>query len=169
MITCPCLFAANQYQLPHATLRMLDRDQADALAQSLVRMDPWLTLGYSRAALREYLEREDPGLHRYALEYEATLAGTLCVRYPWLLGPYVELLVVLPTSQGRGLGREVLLWLEQEVLSASKNLWALVSAFNSRARRFYRLCGYVEVVEIPDLVKEGFNEVLLRKSLDVSP
>jgi diamine N-acetyltransferase len=165
----PGLFAAEQHQLPHVTLRLLDRGQADPLAQNLARMDPWLTLGYSRATLCDYLQREDPGLHRYALVYEGKPAGSLCVRYPWLLGPYVELLAVLPGSQGRGLGREILLWLEQEVLPASRNLWALVSAFNSRARCFYRLCGFVEMVELPDLVKEGVNEVLLRKSLGVSP
>ena len=164
----PGLFAAEQYRLPHATLRLLQRDQADLLAQSLVRMDPWLTLGYTHAALRDYLQREDPGLHRFALDCEGELAGTLCVRYPWLLGPYMELVAILPADQGRGLGREILLWLEQEALPASRNLWALVSAFNSRARGFYRLCGFVEVVELPDMVKKGFNEVLLRKPLDVS-
>jgi GNAT superfamily N-acetyltransferase len=169
MSLCPGLFAADQYRLPHGTLRILQQDQADHLAGSLIQMDPWLTLEYTRTALRNYLQREDPGLHRFAVEYEGMPAGTLCVRYPWLLGPYVELLAVLPASQGQGLGREVLVWLEQEVLPASRNLWALVSSFNSRARRFYQSCGFVEVVELPDMVKKGFNEVLLRKRLGVSP
>jgi GNAT superfamily N-acetyltransferase len=165
----PRLFVADQYQLPHGTLRILQQDQADLFARILVQMDPWLTLGYTRTALRDYLQREDPGLHRFAFDCAGELAGTLCVRYPWLLGPYVELLAILPAGQGRGLGREVLGWLEQEVLPASRNLWALVSAFNKRARGFYRLCGFVEVVELPDMVKKGFNEVLLRKPLGVSP
>ena len=81
----------------------------------------------------------------------------------------LEAIGILPAFQGKRLGREIILWLEQEVLPASSNLWALVSAFNSQARGFYRSCGFVEVVELTDLVKEGVNEVLLRKSLGVSP
>jgi hypothetical protein len=33
----------------------------------------------------------------------------------------------------------------------------------SSAHRFYRLCGFDELVELPDMIKEGRNETLLRK------
>jgi len=165
MNVCRRPFAAEHYELSNLRLDILQRDQAEAIVQQMVLADPWQTLGYSRPGLRDYLLRDDPGLHRFALESEGDLAGTLCVRYPWLLGPYLELVAILPSCQGRGLGREAMTWVEQEATTVSRNLWALVSVFNVQARRFYRLCGFVEVTELPDLVKRGYNEILLRKVL----
>ena len=94
----------------------------------------------------------------------AGLAGAMTVRWPWLHGPYLELLAVLPEAQGRGLGGALLGWLIAQVPS-SRNLWVAVSAFNTGARRFYARHGFVEVGTVPGLVRDGFDEILLRKAL----
>jgi ribosomal protein S18 acetylase RimI-like enzyme len=59
------------------------------------------------------------------------------------------------------LGREILERLENH--SESPNLWTSVSAFNLRALKFYATVGFVKVGMLPDLVRLGFNEILLRK------
>jgi ribosomal protein S18 acetylase RimI-like enzyme len=41
----------------------------------------------------------------------------------------------------------------------------MVSAFNEGARRFYVRHGFVEVGTVSGLVREGFDEVLMRKAL----
>ncbi len=81
-------FAGDCFDLPSSRLIRLQPQHADAIAEQLAAMDPWLTLGYSRPVLHAYLLRDDPALHRYALECSGDLAGLLCVRHPWLFGPH---------------------------------------------------------------------------------
>jgi GNAT superfamily N-acetyltransferase len=75
-------------------------------------------------------------------------------------------LALFDPHQGKGLGFEIMSWLEKEARPASQNLWALVSAFNTKGRAFYQRAGFVELVPLTDLVKAGCDEILLRKRLD---
>jgi ribosomal protein S18 acetylase RimI-like enzyme len=88
-------------------------------------------------------------------------AGIVCCRYPWLFGPFLELLALYPQFQGHGCGREILDWLEEP--AAFTNLWTTVSSFNLRALNFYIKFGFVEIGSLPNLVRPGFDEILLRK------
>jgi ribosomal protein S18 acetylase RimI-like enzyme len=128
-------------------------------------MDPWRTLGYRPENLLNYLHRKDAGLDRHAIVIEGRTAGVLSVRYPWLMGPYIELFAVLPGYSGRGLGEEVLKWVESRFQANSRNLWATVSAFNTLARTFYQRQGFEEVAPLKELVAAGLDEILLRKNL----
>jgi GNAT superfamily N-acetyltransferase len=130
----------------------------------MASMDPWRRLGYGVSALQRYLVTDSPALVRHEIAVEGECAGVVAVRAPWLRGPYLELLAVLPAHQGRGIGAAVLRWLEAEAAPA-RNLWVMVSAFNEGARRFYARHGFVEVGAVPGLVREGFDEVLMRKAL----
>lgn len=131
-----------------------------ALAAALAGLDPWRSLGYSAAGLAAYLAREDAALNRVALERDGRAAAVLALRRPWLRGPYIELLAVLPEAQGAGLGHALVEWAAAQ---AGGNLWACVSAFNQSARAFYARTGFAEVAVLPDLVREGFDEILLRR------
>lgn len=146
-------------------------DEAEAIASMLAAQDPWRTLGYGADALARYLRREDPGLHRFAVVLDETpaagaAAGVVCVRYPWLRGPYIELIGFAASAQGRGLGGAIIGWMESEVRGLAANLWAFVSESNAGARRFYAAHGFAEVVPVDDLVAPGHAEILLRKRLD---
>ena len=143
----------------------LESHEVPELATALAALDPWNTLGYSPAALTRYLTRPDPALHRYALRARDTTAGVLSVRHPWLLGPYLELLAILPAHQDQGLGRKALRWIEEHPEWHPKNVWVTVSDFNERARAFYRRAGYCEVAALPGLVSPGRAEILLRKEI----
>jgi diamine N-acetyltransferase len=139
---------------------------AEELASELARMDPWLRLGYSAQTLARYLAAREPGRHSFALMEEDDLLGCFSLRNPWLRGPLLELLAILPRAQNRGLGGRLLLWLGEWASSrAHPNLWTLTSDFNESARRFYRKHGFVETAEIPGLIRPGESELLLRKSL----
>ena len=132
-----------------------------SIAARLTAMDPWQRLGYCAEALTGYLTQESPSLTRWALHDGAALAGVVAVRFPWLRGPYLELLAVFPEAQGRGLGAEALGWLQREA-AREGNLWVMVSAFNGGARRFYRRHHFAEIGRVPDLVRPGHDEVLMR-------
>lgn len=148
------------------SLRPLVSAHIAALAPALAAMDPWRRLGFTAVGLAAYLGREDAALTRVVLEQDGRAAAVLALRRPWLRGPYIELLAVLPDAQGGGHGRRLVEWAAAQ---GGGNLWACVSAFNHAARAFYARAGFVEVAPLPDLVAEGADEILLRRRLDRSP
>lgn len=152
------------WDLGFCQLRPMTEPTAACLAPRMAAMDPWRRLDYQAAALQRYLLADSPALGRYEIGRDGVCAGVVAVRSPWLRGPYLELLAVLPGHQGRGIGAAVLRWLEAEAAPA-RNVWVVVSTFNDAGRRFYARHGFAEVGVVPGLVREGFDEILLRKTL----
>jgi diamine N-acetyltransferase len=86
------------------------------------------------------------------------------IRSPWLKGPYLELLAILPEFQGNRLGAGILAWFEREALRLeARNLWVRAASFNARALRFYEGHGFRPAATLSGLVAEGYDEILLRK------
>jgi len=159
------LFPSSSAVPPTCALARLNSREAFEASRTLAEMDPWKTLGYRPEWLLEYLLREDSCLFRYGMFHEERVCGVLCVRHPWLLGPYIEILAVFPNRQGQGWGREVVRWIEDRARPTSRNLWVTVSSFNQKARDFYLRTGFTEIGVLSNLVRKGFDEVLLRKEL----
>jgi len=139
--------------------RALAADEAEIIAAACIGFDPYLTLGYRAETLATYLIRPDPSLERQAIEIDGKLAGLLALRKPWLRGPLIEMLALLPDAQGKGLGGQIL---ERCKAEAGKNLWATVSDFHQPARRFYARAEFEEICALPGIVTEGQDEILLR-------
>lgn len=156
------LFPAREYLLGEIQLGPLPAPASDYLAAALVQLEPWRTLGYQAAALKRYLSRPDPGLHCFLISVHQQVAGVLTVRHPWLLGPFLEMLALLPSFQGQGRGRRLVRWLADQTWPRYRQLWTTVSSFNLRARNFYRQLGFVELAVLPDVIRPGFAEILLR-------
>jgi ribosomal protein S18 acetylase RimI-like enzyme len=143
----------------------LTNEQALAIAQMLSASEPWMTLKFSAGSLANYLTRDDASLRRYAVSVDGNLAGVICVRNPWLRGPYIELLGFFPNYRGRGIGKQVLAWVEAEARYESKNLWVAASSFNQQALDFYQRLGFYPIGPIQGLVTPEHDEILLRKCL----
>ena len=159
-------FARDRHALDHGRLRLLEPADRQPLAEALAVLDPWASLGYGPTALESYLGRDDPALIRFVIERgDDDRAGILAVRYPWLRGPYIEMLAVFPAHQGLGLGRTVMAWTMAQAAMVAPNLWVCVSAFNSAARAFYAAQGFIEVAPLDGLVAPGESELLLRRRL----
>lgn len=152
----------STYVLSSCRLRSLQRDDLGAISNRLAGMDPWKRLGYSPEGLAGYLQRPDPSLHRYAILKSDLPIGVVCLRFPWLMGPFLEVLAIYPEFQRLGLGREIMQWLES-VESGFRNIWTTVSSFNIPALNFYRRYGFLETGTLIDLIKTGYDEILLRK------
>lgn len=140
-------------------------EQALAIAEMLSVSEPWKSLNFSAASLAKYLMREDAALYRYAVSVDGKLAGVICVRHPWLRGPYIELLGLSPNHRGQGLGKQVLAWAEAEARREAKNLWVVASSFNHQALDFYQSFGFHPIGAIQGLVTPEHDEILLRKCL----
>ena len=161
----PLLFSNKTVQLENTRLKPVSNDHAEALGKALSVLSPWSTLSISALDLTSYLSRADPALHRYSILIEGKLAGVVAIRSPWLRGPYLELLAVLPGFQRRGIGRHVLEWMEREVRGKRDNLWVVTSDFNAPALKFYAAHGFEITGTLQGLVRENLDEILLRKQL----
>lgn len=139
--------------------RALSAKEAETIAAACTGFDPYLTLGYRPEVLAAYLTRPDASLGRYAIETDGRFRGVVALRKPWLRGPLIEMLALLPEAQGKGLGALVL---DRCKAEAGRNLWATVSDFHAPARRFYARAGFAEIAALPGIVAEERSEILLR-------
>ena len=73
----------------------------------------------------------ETGATRYQIIANDQPAGVLVMRNPWLHGPYLHLLGLLPAYHRRGIGDIALRWIEAEAQGHFRNLWLCVSAFNT--------------------------------------
>jgi diamine N-acetyltransferase len=160
----PSPFSARAIDLASARLVPLDPTSCLTLAEAIVAIPPWSVMGYPAEAMARFLTSSADGAYRYLVESEGKPAGAVSVRHPWLKGPYLELLALLPAFQGRGIGAEIMRWFEQEGLRAeARNLWVCASGFNERALNFYRRHGFTQAASLHGLVADSYTEILLRK------
>src|SRR5262249_25070521 len=121
-------------------------------------------MSYPAEAMARFLATADGSASRYAVEVGGEQAGAVSVRSPWLKGPYLELLAILPKAQGQGIGANILALFEQEAPKAgARNFWVWPSPFNKRALRFYERHGFEQAATLPGLVADGYDEILMRK------
>jgi len=157
-------FSAVTVELERARLVQLEPGACTRLAASIVAMPPWSVMSYPEDAMARFLAASDGGASRYMIEIGGEEAGALSVRYPWLKGPYLELLAILPRFQSRGIGADILGWFEQEALRlGARNLWVCASSFNARGLHFYERHGFQPAATLPGLVADFHDEILLRK------
>ena len=130
-------------------------------------LEPWKSLGYDGRGLSRFLRRvAGGGGVLVALEApsrgRARVAGVLALQEGVLLGNFVSLLAVRVDAAGRGLGRALMAAAEARTLPRR---WLFVSADagNRGALAFYRKLGFARVGRLPDLVRPGRVELLLRK------
>ena len=122
-----------------ARLLPLDRRSCARLAAGIVAMEPWSVMNYPADKLAALLAIPDASAARYVVSVKGEEAGVVSVRHPWLKGPYLELLALLPEAQSQGIGSSIMAWFESAGLKhGARNLWVCASSFNARALRFLR-------------------------------
>jgi diamine N-acetyltransferase len=127
-------------------------------------MEPWSVMDYPANTLAAFLARSDSGASRYVVSVAGAEVGAVSVRHPWLKGPYLELLALLPEAQKQGIGSSIMAWFEEAALRhGARNLWVCASSFNARGLRFYERHGFAPAATLPGLVADGYDEILLRK------
>jgi diamine N-acetyltransferase len=148
---------------PPITFHLIDPDVAKIVGAALAVMDPWQTLGTSASTLIGMLLEPDQHLRREAIRMDGILVGVVAVRNPWLYGPYLALLAILPGWQGTGIGSVVLRRIED--VTKPNNIWVCVSSFNQAAKRFYERNAFELVGTLPGLLRPDFTELLMRRRI----
>ena len=76
---------------------------------------------------------------------------------------YIPLIGVNPESRSHGVGKILLDYVEQILFGRPRDVFLLVSDFNTDANRFYQKCGYSEIGRIPNYVLPGVAELIYWK------
>jgi ribosomal protein S18 acetylase RimI-like enzyme len=159
-------FALRDYHLDGVSLHPLAEEHAEHLARNISLMPPWSVIGYPARALYSFLVGYDPGCKRFEIVSQGEIAGTCAIRTPWLRGPYLQLMAILPDFQGRGFGGKILSWMEAQALrDDARQLWLCVSSFNEGAQAFYQRFGFEATAVLDDVLVNGSDEILMRKKL----
>jgi ribosomal protein S18 acetylase RimI-like enzyme len=159
-------FAPGHYDLGPAALCPLSASAAEVLGPALAAMPPWSVLGWSAEGMIRSLKREVPSVVLFEIVIEDHPAGIVAIQDPFLLGPYLQRLAILPEYQGRSVGLRVLEWMEAQARTAkARQLWLCVSSFNTRAQAFYARFGFETAAILDKLASETSDEILMRKRL----
>lgn len=76
---------------------------------------------------------------------------------------YIQLVGVRPGERGHGVGRALMEYAEAQNRSARRDMFLLVSDFNTAAQRFYERLGYRQVGRLDDYVVPGIAELVYWK------
>jgi len=148
-------------------IRSYEPNDRESLISILSVSEPWQTLGYETqdwAKLFAIIEAGEPR-ESFVIECDGQPGGFAVVRRRFLFGDYLELLAISPALRGRGLGRNLLTHVEERVFARANNFFACVSDFSIDARRFYASQGYAEVGRLENLLVDGHDEILIRKTI----
>jgi ribosomal protein S18 acetylase RimI-like enzyme len=77
---------------------------------------------------------------------------------------YIQTICIREDFRGRGFGTKLLEFCEERILKFSPNVFICVSSFNKGAIKLYHEFGFKLVGELDNFIKEGFTELLLRKT-----
>lgn len=162
-------FECTSYDLGPISLQPIPAEDADKLGDALAAIPPWSVIGYEGRQMANALKREEPSVKQFEVLAGTALAGVIVIQDPFMHGPYLKLLAVLPDFQGRHLGESLLQWMESEARKAkARQLWVCVSTFNTRARAFYERFGFEAVATIDKLATDSSDEIFMRKRLSHS-
>ena len=159
-------FELTTHDLGDFALRPLSAGSAQSLGEALAAMPPWSVIGYPADRLIRALKDPQPTIKRFEALAGAELAGIIVIQDPFLYGPYLKLIALLPRFQGQGSGLRLLQWMEAEARKAeARQLWLCVTTFNTRARAFYERFGFEAVGLLEKLSTDASDELLMRKRL----
>jgi ribosomal protein S18 acetylase RimI-like enzyme len=124
--------------------------------------DPWVTLKMQY----EYCLNAFDGENREVFVMEAghKLVGFVIMQTQGSFKGYIQTICVAESWRGKGIGTRLLQFCENRILTYSPNIFICVSSFNEGAIRLYESFGFKRVGELENFVKEGYTELLYRKT-----
>ena len=125
--------------------------------------DPWITLGVNYSQCLNAFEGDCKEV--YIVSFANDIIGFVILQVCGTFSGYIQTICIREDCRGQGLGTMLLEFCEQRILKFSPNVFICVSSFNNEAIRLYYEFGFKLVGELDNFVKEGFTELLLRKTV----
>jgi ribosomal protein S18 acetylase RimI-like enzyme len=139
-----------------------DPQKIIACAKMMSSTDPWITYGMDYDYCLKAFEGDCKEV--YILDNGEEIAGFVILQVCGTFKGYIQSLCVNEKHRSKGLGKNLLQFCEERILEISPNIFICVSSFNRGAIKLYYEFGFKLVGELPDFVKEGLTELLLRKT-----
>jgi ribosomal protein S18 acetylase RimI-like enzyme len=150
-------------------VRRMTIEDIDPLAAWIPDVPLWRRYGATSENVRGILGR---ALEAGDLLLVADLPEQVAIGFAWVVpngafnrSPYLRLIGVHPDYSGAGVGSALLKQAEAEVSPKSRELFLLVSDFNTDAQRFYQRNGYEQIGAIPGYVVADVAELIFWKRL----
>jgi len=126
------------------------------------KTDPWITLELDYNQCVKAFEGTSKEV--WVVEVDNEIAGFVILQIGGTFKGYIQTICIDEAFRGKGLGKKLLQFCEDRILEISPNIFICVSSFNKGAIRLYEEFGFKLVGELDNFVKEGFTELLLRKT-----
>jgi len=138
-------------------------DDFGACARMMAATDPWTTLamGYEQC-LKAF---EGPFKEVFVLKKERDIIGFVIMQTQGTFKGYIQTICIDAAHRGLGFGTKILQFCEERIFQYSPNIFICVSTFNRGAIQLYTKFGFEPVGELKDFVKNGFAELLMRKTV----
>ncbi|MBS1577805.1 MAG: GNAT family N-acetyltransferase [Bacteroidetes bacterium] len=132
-------------------------------ARMMAATDPWITLGMDYENCLPAFE----GICKevYILEKRKEMTGFIVLQVCGSFNGYIQTLCIKEAYRGNGLGKQLLQFAEERIFQSSPNVFICVSVFNEPAKKLYYKSGFQEVGVLKDFIKNGVDELLLRKTI----
>lgn len=141
----------------------IDPEYIEDCALMMSETDPWITLEMNyHQCLRAF---DGHCKEIYVIEFEKEIAGFVIIQICGTFSGYIQTICISKEYRGNGFGRKLLQFCEERILRFSPNVFICVSSFNKGAAKLYYDFGFKLVGELDNFVKEGFSELLLRKTV----
>jgi [ribosomal protein S18]-alanine N-acetyltransferase len=142
-----------------------DSQKIAVCAQMMTQSDPWITLRMDYSHCLKAFDNLGPCKEMYVIEYENQLAGFVILQLCGTFKGYIQTICISEAHRGKGLGKKLLKFCEEKIFKISPNIFLCVSSFNKGAIKLYEECGFTRIGELNNFVKQGFTELLLRKTI----
>ena len=140
-----------------------DPKDLEICALMMSKTDPWITLGMNYGQCLKAFEGTCKEI--YVVETGKEIAGFVILQVCGTFSGYIQTICISEEYRGRGFGTKLLKFCEERILKFSPNVFICVSSFNEGAKKLYYEFGFKLVGELDNFVKEGFTELLLRKTV----
>jgi ribosomal-protein-alanine N-acetyltransferase len=124
--------------------------------------DPWITLELDYDNCLKAFDGQFREI--WIIEADDNIAGFVILQMGGTFKGYIQTICIDKNYRNVGLGKKLLQFCEDRILTVSPNLFICVSSFNQSAIRLYEKFGFKLVGRLENFVKEGFTELLLRKT-----
>ncbi len=132
-------------------------------AHMMSRTDPWITLGMDYTLCLKAFEGECKEI--YVIDTGKSLAGFVILQVCGTFSGYIQTNCLSEDFRGLGHGTTLLRFCEDRIYKFSPNVFICVSSFNKGAMKLYYDFGFKLIGELENFVRDGFNELLLRKTI----
>lgn len=142
--------------------QVFSADVFEYCARLMVQSTPWTTLEMSYEQCLTAFQGQCKEV--YVMEDGTEIIGFTVLQMCGSFRGYIQTFFISPSYRGRGFSRTLFDFCEARIRKVSPNIFLCVSAFNVPARKLYRKWGFTEVGVLNNFIKQGYDEILMRKS-----